>query len=107
MLSIPVPAGSPKIDKVLNGLWPERDADTDRKKENREEVLTNVRGLFGNHKNAGGFGYNGWSLFNAVGEYFDHHWFDDADRNAAAAMTIGNKSHLMKVKASDLILNLV
>jgi len=107
MLAIPVPAGSHKIDRVLNGLWPEKDADTDRKKENREEILTNVRSLFANRKNAAGYGYNGWSLFNAVGEYYDHHWFEDADRNAAASMTIGNKSHLMKVRASDLILNLV
>lgn len=107
MLAIPVPAGSHKIDRVLNGLWPEKDADTDRKKENREEILTNVRSLFANRKNAAGYGYNGWSLFNAVGEYYDHHWFEDADRNAAASMTVGNKSHLMKVRASDLILNLV
>ena len=106
MLSIPVPAGSPKIDKVLNGLWSEKDADTDRKKENREEILSSVRSLYANRKNAGGFGYNGWSLFNAVGEYYDHHWFDDEARNAAASMQIGNKSHLMKVKAADLILSL-
>ena len=106
MLSIPVPAGSPKIDKVLNGLWSEKDADTDRKKENREEILSSVRSLYANRKNAGGFGYNGWSLFNAVGEYYDPHWFDDEARNAAASMQIGNKSHLMKVKAADLILSL-
>ena len=96
MLSIPVPAGSPKIDKVLNGLWSEKDADTDRKKENREEILSSVRSLYANRKNAGGFGYNGWSLFNAVGEYYDHHWFDDEARNAAASMQIGNKSHLVQ-----------
>ena len=94
------------IDKVLNGLWSEKDADTDRKKGNREEILSSVRSLYANRKNAGGFGYNGWSLFNAVGEYYDHHWFDDEARNAAASMQIGNKSHLMKVKAADLILSL-
>jgi phage/plasmid-like protein (TIGR03299 family) len=107
MLSVPIPAGSLKIDKVLNGLWPDKDADTDRKKENRSATMSTIRGLYGSNKNASGFGYNGWSLFNAVGEYYDHHWFDDAKKNAAASMQIGNKSHLMKVKAADLILNLV
>lgn len=107
MLSIPVPAGSSKIDTVLNGLWPEKDADTDRKKENRSETLSFIRGLYANRKNAGGYGYNGWSLFNAVGEYYDHHWFEDDKRNASASMQVGNKSHLMKVKASSLILDLV
>jgi len=106
LLRVPVPAGSRKIDTVLDGLWPEKDADTDRKKENRDETLSLVRTLFHNNKNAAGYGYNGWSLLNAVGEYYDHHWFDDADRNAAAAMKIGNKSHQMKAKASELILSL-
>jgi phage/plasmid-like protein (TIGR03299 family) len=106
LLAIPVPAGSQKIDTVLNNLWPERDADTDRKKENRDQTLMEVRGLFANRKNAAGYGYNGWSLFNAVGEYYDHHWFDDADRNAKASMQIGNKSYQMKTKAADLILDL-
>ena len=105
LLAIPMPAASNKIDLVLNGLWPEKDADTDRKKVNRDETISMVRSLYGNAKNASGYGYNGWSLLNAVGEYFDHHWFDDAKRNAMAAMTIGNKSHLMKAKAADLILS--
>jgi phage/plasmid-like protein (TIGR03299 family) len=107
LLAVPVPAGSYKIDKVLNGLWPEKDADTDRKKENRSNTLMTVRGLYVNRKNAAGYGYNGWSLFNAVGEFYDHHWFDDADRNAKAAMQIGNKSYNMKTRAADLILDLV
>lgn len=107
LLAAPMPASSNKIDSVLNGLWPERDADTDRKKVNRDETISMVRSLYGNAKNAGGYGYNGWSLLNAVGEYFDHHWFDDPKRNAMAAMTIGNKSHLMKAKAADLILQTV
>lgn len=107
MLSIPIATGSSSIDKVLNGLWPEKDADTDRKKDNRSEVISLVRGLYVNGKNAGGYGYNGWSLFNAVGEYYDHHWFDDEKRNAQASMQMGNKSHLMKAKAADLILDLV
>ena len=106
LLRVPVPAGSRKIDTVLDGLWPERDADTDRKKENRDETLSMVRTLFHSNKNASGYGYNGWSLFNAVGEYYDHNWFDDPNRNAAAAMKIGNKSHQMKAKAADLILSL-
>jgi len=107
LLAVPVPAGSPKIDRVLNNLWPEKDADTDRKIENRDRTLMTVRSLYTSSKNAVGYGYNGWSLFNAVGEYYDHHWFDDADRNAKASMQIGNKSYNMKTKAADLILDLV
>ena len=72
----------------------------------RANTLMLVRGLFANNRNAAGYGHNGWSLFNAVGEYYDHHWFDDADRNAKAAMQIGNKSYNMKTKTADLILDL-
>jgi phage/plasmid-like protein (TIGR03299 family) len=107
MLAISVPPGSNKIDTVLNTVWPIQNIDTDRKRENRDEILTKVRQLYGNPRNAGGYGYNGWTLYNSVVEYFDHHWSDDANKNAIRSMTIGNKSYVSKLKAQDAVLSLV
>jgi phage/plasmid-like protein (TIGR03299 family) len=73
MLSINVPAGSARIDGILNKVFPEKAGETDRQKVNREQVHDTIRALYGNERNAGGFGYNGWSIYNSVVEYLDHY----------------------------------
>jgi hypothetical protein len=96
MLSIPVPAGSGRIDKVLNTVFPEKASETDRQKRNREEVNALVRGLYGNDRNAGGFGENGWSLYNSVVEYLDH--YRDAKPTERALTSMDENSWVSKTK---------
>ena len=72
LMSITLPVGGNHIDRVLDVVWPEKEADTDRKCHNRNNVVASVRNRFGSIRNAKGFGRNGWSLLNAIGEHLDH-----------------------------------
>jgi phage/plasmid-like protein (TIGR03299 family) len=84
MLSIPVPASSANIDKVLNKVFPVKAGETDRQRNNREEVNGLIRGIYANERNAGNYGYNGWSMYNAVVEYLDH-WRNGKPEDRALA----------------------
>ena len=96
MLTIPVPTGSGRIDKVLNTVFPEKASESDRQKRNREEVNALVRGLYGNDRNSGGFGENGWSLYNSVVEYLDH--YRDAKPTERALTSMDENSWVSKTK---------
>lgn len=96
MLSIPVENGSGKIDKVLNKVFPEKTGETDRQKRNREEVHALVRGIYTNDRNAGGFGNNGWSLYNSVVEYLDH--YREAKPEERALTSMDETSWVSKTK---------
>jgi phage/plasmid-like protein (TIGR03299 family) len=107
MLSIPVPAGSGKIDKVLNKVFPEKSGETDRQKRNREEVNALVRGIYGNDRNAGGFGHNGWSLYNSVAEYLDHYREAKPDERALTSMDENSWVSKTKLATQSAVLALV
>jgi len=96
MLSISVPKESGRIDKVLNKVFPIKSDETDRQRNNRERQNMIIRAIYDNDKNAGGFGYNGWSLYNAVGEYLDHH--RDADLNERAIASLDDNSWVTRTK---------
>lgn len=107
MLAIPVPAGSGKVDNVLNALWPEVEADTDRKVNNRNDIVGNVRHRFNNDRNAGKVGHNGWGLYNAVVEYLDHGRSGTVTSRAIASMDSGSLVSARKVQAQAAVLSLV
>lgn len=86
MLSIPVPASGMSIDKVLNKVFPVKSGETERQRNNREEVNALVRGIYGNERNAKNYGYNGWSMYNAVVEYLDHWRKGTPQERAMASM---------------------
>lgn len=72
LLRIPMPPSSNKIDTVLNAVFPLEKTASDRQRRNHSELIGTVRHTFVNERNAGGYGYNGWSLLNAITEYLDH-----------------------------------
>ena len=96
MLSIPVTAGSGRIDRVLNKVFPEKSGESDCQKQNRLEVVSLVRGIYGNDRNAGGFGENGWSIYNSVVEYLDH--FRDGKPDERALTSMDDNSWVTKTK---------
>jgi phage/plasmid-like protein (TIGR03299 family) len=96
MLAIPVPQSSQKVDKVINAVFPIRKDESDRQRRNREEVNGTIRALYANQRNAGGYGFNGWSIYNAVVEFLDHHRKGDADDRALA--TIDENSWVTRAK---------
>ena len=85
-----------KIDRVLQNVFPMKKDETDRQKKNREEIWGLVKGLYVNSNNAGGYGNNGWSMLNAVGEYLDH--YRDGDSTDKANASMNNHSWVTKAK---------
>ena len=107
MLNIPVPQSSQKVDKVLNAVFPPAKDETDRQRRNREEINGTIRALFANDRNAGGFGFNGWSIYNSVVEFLDHHRKGDADDRALATIDENSWVTRSKVTAQKAVMSLV
>ena len=62
------------IDHTIAETFKKPDTtDTDRKKKNYIELNEKIRAIYNNPRNAGQHGHNGWSLYNAITEYLDHH----------------------------------
>jgi len=107
MLKIPVPVGSREFDKVFGAVFPERPDFSKRQRENYDELGMRVRGLYLSSKNAGGYGMNGWSTYNAIGEYLDHHREAGADDRAAASMDQNSWVSKKKYVAQQAVLSLI
>jgi hypothetical protein len=95
------------MDKVLNSVFPKKKDETDRQRENREGINEFIRALYLSDKNAGGFGNNGWSLYNTIVEYFDH--YRDAKPAERAMSSMDPNSWVTKKKdeAQNAILALI
>jgi hypothetical protein len=65
-----------------------------------------VRGLYVNDKNAGGYGFNGWSVYNAIGEYLDHYRDAKPEERAIASMDYNSWVTRKKAEAQSLVLSL-
>lgn len=73
MMGIAVPQSSARLDRVLDAAFPVKSDASDLQKRNRDETVTLVKALYGNDKNIGKVGANGWAAYNAVVEYLDHY----------------------------------
>jgi phage/plasmid-like protein (TIGR03299 family) len=107
MLAIKMPDSSMRVDRVLNKVFPAKRTETDRMRRNREETIALVRGLYENERNAGGFGQNGWSMYNAIVEYLDHYRGGTADERALTSMDDLSWVSRLKYQAQDAVLSLV
>lgn len=105
MLSVPVPPGSKVLDKLINGVFPFRGDETERQRKNLDEIHMLVRGIYVNERNAGGYGYNGWSAYNAVVEYLDHYRDAKVDDRANASMDNNSWVSRKKIDAQNIILS--
>lgn len=107
MLAIPTPPGSASMDKVLNTVFPIKRDESERQKKNRENVNVLVRSIYESDKNAGGYGHNAWSIYNAIGEYLDHH--RDAEPAERALASLDDNSWVTRTKhvAERAVLSLI
>lgn len=96
MLNISIPTSSRQIDRVLNTVFPEKASETERQRNNRERQNMVIRAIYESDKNAGGFGHNGWAIYNAIGEYLDHH--RDADPSDRAMASLDDNSWVTRTK---------
>lgn len=106
LLAIPVPPSSKALSTIVDTVFPADKSHTERQKKNRDTVVGLVRGIYDNSKNAGGFGYNGWSAYNAVVEYLDHYREAKPDERALASMDNNSWVTQKKVLAQEVILSL-
>lgn len=95
-----------KIDKVIQKTFPVKSDETERQKNNREEIWSLVKGIYVNSNNAGGYGENGWSMYNTIGEYLDHYRDGNAMDKANASMSIYSWVTKTKKETERLILSL-
>lgn len=105
MLATPVNAFA--MDRVLDRVFPIKKDATERQAKNREELVGLVRAIYENDRNAGGFGRNGWSLYNSIGEYLDHHRDAKPIDRALASMDDNSWVSRMKMNAQDAVLTLI
>jgi phage/plasmid-like protein (TIGR03299 family) len=106
MLAIPVPQSSNKVDSVINAVFPKPKDETDRQRRNREEINGEIRLIFASKKNAAGYGFNGWSIYNSVVEYLDHHRRGDVNDRAMATMDENSWVTRAKLTAQRAVLSL-
>lgn len=106
LMAIDMPKGSGRVEKVLDQLWPEADADTDRKKDNRNEIVQSVLLRYNNQRNAGHVGFNGWAFYNSIVEYLDWGRGKEAKAMVTASLDESGFVSKKKVAAQRAILNL-
>lgn len=96
MLSIRTSPAGGAVERVLNVVFPPKKDESDRQRSNRENIQTLVRAIYESDKNAGGYGHNGWSLYNSIGEYLDHH--RDAEPMERALASLDDNSWVSRTK---------
>lgn len=107
LLAVPVGPSSKVLNDTLDVVFPLESGATDRQKRNRDNVVSLVRAIYENENNAKGYGYNGWSLVNAVGEYLDHYREATAKERAIASMDSNSWVTRAKLKTQDYLLSSV
>lgn len=107
MLAISVPSASTKLDKVIKNVFPLQKAMTDRQMKNWTRQVTAVRAIYESSKNAGSYGHNGWSIYNAIAEYLDHHRDGSLTEKAMASLDDTSWVTRTKIKAQQAVLSLV
>ena len=105
MLATPISKSSVKLSGLLDFVFPKETQATDRQQKNREDILSIVRAIYDNENNAKGYGYNGWSAFNAIGEYLDHYRDANAYERAIASMDTNSWVSRSKLKAQEYLLS--
>lgn len=105
MMSINAAPRSKKLSNVIDGVFPKQKDETARQQRNRTETIDHVLALYSNERNAGGYGYNGWSLYNAITEYLDHSRTSDTYGNAVASMDENSFVTQKKLLTHSLVIN--
>lgn len=94
MLSIPM--NSDRFNKIIDAAFPEAKATTKLQIANRDNVVSQIIQIYTGPKNVGAVGANGWSAWNAIVEYLDHH--RDATPQERALSSMDETSWVTKRK---------
>jgi phage/plasmid-like protein (TIGR03299 family) len=105
LLGIKIGANTPQFQRVIDGVFPQERNATKRMKKNRDEIISVVKSVYENERNAGGYGYNGWSTYNAIVEYLDHYREGKVSERALASMDNNSWVTQRKLKAQEILLS--
>ena len=104
MMAIQMTPG--RLDRVIDGAFPEAKAVTDRQIANRLEIVETIKTIYTGPKNAGAVGNNGWAAWNAVVEYLDHHRDGTPEERALTSMDETSWVTKRKLAAQQAVLSL-
>jgi len=105
MMGVGAAPRSKKLSSVIDGVFPKQKGETARQQKNRIDTIDHVLAIYANERNAGGYGYNGWALYNAIAEYFDHSRTRDSYSNAVASMDENSFVTQKKLLTHSLVIN--
>jgi len=97
--SLLVPISPYNVDLVLETVWSEADAETDKIRENIKTIKQTIKNKLASPHNAGTYGVSKWALLNAVCEFIDFDRNISAKEASQHALEIDNQSHRLKIKA--------
>lgn len=89
-------------EKILNIVQPRKKGESKREREYRESVWDLLQKIYQSDRNAGGYGHNGWSVYNSACEYLDHYRHTSSEELAMASMdesSVATKKKLSVQKA--------
>ena len=107
-LMLNIPANSDTVKAAVEAVMPLAKNPGDRAKRNHVERIDKIQWIFRNERNAGTVGENDWAVYNAIGEYLDHHRDSAEKANEMALVTMDPDSWVSntKVAAQDFVLSL-
>jgi phage/plasmid-like protein (TIGR03299 family) len=106
LLATPMHSGTRTFDGLINTVLPIKATESEKQKSNRMDTGRVIRRLFTSDLNAGGYGYNAWSAYNSVVEYFDHTRDAESKDRALASMSHNSWVASKKQDAEDYLLSL-
>lgn len=95
-----------RFDRVIEAVMPSAEADTDRKRLNRDDNVGLLKALYAGPKNAGRVGNNGWAAWNTIVEFYDHHRDAKPDERALSSMDDTSWVTRKKIVAQNAVLAL-
>ena len=92
-------------DKVLSLVQPRKKGESKREREYRESIWDLLCHIYLSERNAGGFGHNAWTVYNAACEYLDHYRHTSPEELAMASMDESSVATKKKLSVQSLLLS--
>jgi len=92
-------------DKVIDVLAPVDKKSSKRSKDYRDSLGDMLNEIYRNKRNAGSYGNNGWTAYNAVCELLDHYRYTTPEEHALASMDENSSVTKKKLQIQQLLLN--
>jgi hypothetical protein len=101
-----IDGGTNIVDHVINILWEKPDQSaSDRQVNAWADRRSKIQQIYASDTCVGGFGHNGWTVWNSITEYLDHHRpRSNAKKRALATMDPDGQVVKLKDKAAQYIL---